>query len=178
MKKINNKGFTLIEILIVIVIIAILALVVFVAINPVGRIHDANNSSRVSNVKSIFNAVQMYTSDNSGAYPGGLTQLSSPLISSAAYGYSVTGSTIGVPNCVTGSGTLPNATVSVSSSCVQLTAGSTIYTELSKYVSSIPTGNYYLAENSAGNKVVVFATGMQQGVTSDTAGYPVAWDYN
>lgn len=39
-----NKGFTLIEILVVIAIIAILATVVFVALDPVTRFADARNA--------------------------------------------------------------------------------------------------------------------------------------
>ncbi|MHB8362063.1 MAG: prepilin-type N-terminal cleavage/methylation domain-containing protein [Patescibacteria group bacterium] len=178
-KRSMSKGFTLIEILIVIVIIAILALVVFVAINPVGRIADANNSTRQTDVQQVAHAILMYTNDHQGQYPGGLTQLTSPLINtSAAYGYSLTGSSIGVPNCVTGSGTIPNATVTVSSSCVLLTQGSAVGNELSQYLSSFPSGSIYMAENSTGTRFVVFATGMQQGVTVDPKGYPVVWSYN
>ncbi|MCL4393022.1 hypothetical protein M1145_02685 [Patescibacteria group bacterium] len=184
----KNEGRSSIKILLIaVIVIVILALIVFLniqtgrkaynVINPGGRINDANNRSRVSNIKAIFDALQMYYSNN-GTYPAGLNKLPSPLITNAPYGYSVTGSTIGVPNCVSGSGTIPNATVTVSSSCTKLTAGSVIYKELSKYISVIPTGNYYLVENSTGNKVVVFATGMRQGITSDTEGYPVAWYYN
>jgi prepilin-type N-terminal cleavage/methylation domain-containing protein len=179
MLKLKNKGFTLIEIIIVIVILAILALVVLVALNPAGRIADANNTSRTTNVQDIFNAIQTYTVDNGGQYPGGIAQLtSSPTITNSPYGYSITGSEIGIPNCVTGTGTIPNATVTVSSACTQLTAGSALATELKSYLSSIPSGNYYVAISSAGSKVVVFVTGMQKGASTNTSGYPVAWDYN
>ncbi len=184
MSTVNKKRNTFIIIFAVAVIIGIVVffniqqgIKVYNAINPNGRINDANNRDKIANVKALLSAIQMYQSNNQGAYPRGLSRLSSPLISSSAYGYSITGSTIGVPNCVTGSGTIPNATVSISSSCVHLTSGTPLYTELSNYVSSLPTGNYYVAENNSGTKVVVFVTGMKQGVTSNTKGYPIAWAY-
>lgn len=64
----NNKGFTLIEILIVIGIIAILAAVVIVAINPARQFAQARNSQRQSNVESILNAVGQNIADNKGIF--------------------------------------------------------------------------------------------------------------
>jgi len=70
MKKIaNNKGFTLIEILVVIGIIAVLATIVLIAINPARQFAQANNSQRSSNVNAILNAIGQYTADNKGALP-------------------------------------------------------------------------------------------------------------
>jgi prepilin-type N-terminal cleavage/methylation domain-containing protein len=191
MKKIANKGFTLIEILIVIVIIAILALVVFIALNPVGRIADSNNTSRVSNIQQIFKAIQTYTVDHGGNYPANIPAPSSGsvILTTSAYGYNITGSatgatgaTVGTPYCVTGTGTIPSATVTVTAGtaagdCVQLTSSSSLYSEISTYLTSVPAGTYYVGENTSGNKILVFATGMQQGATTDTAGYPLAYEY-
>lgn len=71
MKK--NKGFTLIEVLVVIGIIAILAAIVVVAINPARQFAQANNSQRWSNVNAILNAVHQYGVDNRGALPAAIT---------------------------------------------------------------------------------------------------------
>ncbi|OHA15057.1 MAG: hypothetical protein A3H57_02210 [Candidatus Taylorbacteria bacterium RIFCSPLOWO2_02_FULL_43_11] len=72
MKKINKKGFTLIEILVVIGIIAILAAVVLVAINPSRQFKQASDSQRTANVNAILNAIGQYSVDNKGAIPAGI----------------------------------------------------------------------------------------------------------
>ena len=67
MKKIaRNKGFTLIEILVVIGIIAILAAVVVIAINPARQFAQARNSQRTSNVNTILNGIGQNMADNKG----------------------------------------------------------------------------------------------------------------
>ncbi|MDP1689248.1 MAG: type II secretion system protein [bacterium] len=68
----NNKGFTLIEILVVIGIIAILAGIVLVAINPSRQFAQANNTQRTSNVTTILNAIGQYIADNKGTVPAGI----------------------------------------------------------------------------------------------------------
>ncbi len=64
----NQKGFTLIEILVVIGIIAILAAVVIIAINPARQFAQARNTQRWSNVNTILNAVGQRMADNSGIW--------------------------------------------------------------------------------------------------------------
>ena len=74
MKKTKGqKGFTLIEILVVIGIIAILAAVVLIAINPAKQFSQANNTSRRNGVLAILNAIHQYGADNKGALPSGVT---------------------------------------------------------------------------------------------------------
>ncbi len=67
---VNNKGFTLIEILVVIGIIAVLAAIVIVAINPAKQFAQARNTQRTSNVESILNAVGQRMADNKGVFEG------------------------------------------------------------------------------------------------------------
>jgi type IV pilus assembly protein PilA len=66
-----NKGFTLMEILVVIGIIAILAAIVIVAINPSRQFAQARNSQRESNVSTILNAIGQNIADNKGTFTCG-----------------------------------------------------------------------------------------------------------
>jgi len=79
--QIRQKGFTLIEILLVIALIAILAGIVIFAINIPKQLAAARDTQRRSDVNSLLNAVYQYSidngsipasinhSDNCGAYP-------------------------------------------------------------------------------------------------------------
>ena len=68
-KDINtNKGFTLIEILVVIGIIAILATIVIIAINPARQFAQARNTQRLSNINTILNAIGQNIADNRGTF--------------------------------------------------------------------------------------------------------------
>src|SRR5438552_2520005 len=69
-KNTNQKGFTLIEILVVIGIIAVLAAVVLIAINPARQFAQARNSQRVSDTRTILDAIGQRLADNKGIFTG------------------------------------------------------------------------------------------------------------
>ena len=72
MKNYKNKGFTLIEILLVVAAIAILASIVILAINPNKQLGETRNADRRADVNTILNAVYQYSID-AGTLPAGIT---------------------------------------------------------------------------------------------------------
>jgi len=76
MKK--QKGFTLIELLVVIAIIGILATIVMVSLNTARS--KARDARRVSDVRQLQLALQMYY-DANGSYPSALSGLTPTYIS-------------------------------------------------------------------------------------------------
>lgn len=63
----NNKGFTIIEVLIVLAIAGLILLVVFLAVPALQR--NARNTQRKSDVSSVLGAVGEYVANNTGALP-------------------------------------------------------------------------------------------------------------
>lgn len=82
--KVNIKGFTLIEILLVIAIMAILAAVVIVAINPGKHMADSRDAERETHLYSIVQALYQYAADNEGDFPASITTTSAEICSTTA----------------------------------------------------------------------------------------------
>ena len=144
MKKIaKDKGFTLIEILVVIGIIAVLATIVIIAINPARQFAQARNTQRISNLNSILNAVGQNLADNKGVWTCGSVTIGTPAASSTI------GTTVGITYADLGSCLVPKYIPS--SIPVDPTDGTTLNTKYEISVDSA-TGRYMLcAQNTEAN---------------------------
>lgn len=69
----RERGFTLLEVLLVVALLGILAGIVILAINPSKQIADTNNAQRRVDVNTILNAVYQYAIDNNGTIPSSIT---------------------------------------------------------------------------------------------------------
>lgn len=67
-RKRDQKGFTIIEVLIVLAIAGLIMLVVFLAIPALQR--NSHNTQRKNDVSALIGAVQEYEDNNGGALPG------------------------------------------------------------------------------------------------------------
>ncbi len=65
----KQKGFTLLEVLLVVAAIGVLASVVIVAINPQKQLGKARDAERQSEISTIYDAIQQYSIDNGGEFP-------------------------------------------------------------------------------------------------------------
>lgn len=72
----KNRGFTLIEILLVIGIIGVLSVIVVISVNPTRQLGQARDVKRKSDVYAILNAVYHYRIANNGTRPGCLADSS------------------------------------------------------------------------------------------------------
>lgn len=64
----SQRGFTLVEILIVLALIAILVGAVLVALNPGRQFANARNSTRYSHLNAIMNAISSNAVENNGVF--------------------------------------------------------------------------------------------------------------
>ena len=76
----KNKGFTLLEILLVIAAIGILAAIVLIAINPNRQLAQARNAIRQTDINTIQKAIDQQALDNTpgGVYLSAITNLTTP----------------------------------------------------------------------------------------------------
>ena len=88
MFKNKQKGFTLIEILIVIGIIALLSTIVIISINPARQFAQARNTQRVSNANTILNGIGQNLADNKGVLGGGCPAIASGIVYTISVGVS------------------------------------------------------------------------------------------
>lgn len=68
-KNIFQKGFTLVELLVVIAVIGVLAAVVLLAINPAEQIARGKDANRISTIEGLGKAMSNYVTNNTGTIP-------------------------------------------------------------------------------------------------------------
>ncbi len=70
----SNKGFTLIEVLLVISILTILAAATIIAINPSRQLAKSRDAERTMAVYNIISAIHQYANDHEGSFPVEITE--------------------------------------------------------------------------------------------------------
>lgn len=80
----SQKGFTLIELIVVIGMLTILFAIVLVAVNPARQFASSRNTARQNDVNAILNAVEQYSADNNGILPTQITTSSQYVSNSEA----------------------------------------------------------------------------------------------
>lgn len=65
----KNKGFTLVELLIVIAILGTLAVVVLIALNPIQQLARTRDAGRKQSVAQLGHAIEAYATNRGGVYP-------------------------------------------------------------------------------------------------------------
>jgi prepilin-type N-terminal cleavage/methylation domain-containing protein len=106
----SNKGFTLLEILLVIAAIGILAAIVLVAINPNRQLAQTRNAQRRSDVSVISNAIAQRILDDATNLPA--NTINAAMVSGTTYAIGTiaavgTSNAVGTQTCATFTGGSP-----------------------------------------------------------------------
>ena len=131
----QNKGFTLLEILLVITAIGILAAIVLVAINPNRQLAQVRNAQRRSDINTIYKALEQYLIDT-GNYPSSVNTTFKDI-------------------CKTG-------TEQVVGGVIDCTNKADLRVLVPDYLASIPTapsGGIYRVGINSNNKIAVYTIG-------------------
>lgn len=80
----QQRGFTLLEILLAVAAIATLSGVVILAINPAKQLAETRNAERSVDVNTILNATYQYALDNNGQFPSTVTTTQTEICASNA----------------------------------------------------------------------------------------------
>jgi competence protein ComGC len=174
----EKKNFGIAEILLFLVTIALFSLIVFFEINPVKAVSDSYNIKKEKAVETIVNAIAEYSIANKGQIPSSIPSISSPLVinntqaSGVGAGFNVMGNSPGIPNCIQ-AGAYDNT-------CLGVVTNTPFASQISPYIKGgLPKGDFYVAKNIYGTKVVVFCTDLGQGSNIDKKGFAVAYQiYN
>lgn len=147
-----NKGFTLLEVLLVVAAISILASIVIVAINPTKQLGTTRDGQRKNDVTTILNAVYQYSLDNNGTIPNTIQQMG------------CVGTATPARICKT------NVTCTGGTDLSSLTANEKYLLSIPDDPSSVdPTYTGYFVTKDANNRVTVCAPSAEQ-VASISAG--------
>jgi len=95
-----QRGFTLIEVLVVVGIIAVLAAVVLVAVNPSRQFKLARDSQRTSNVNTILNAIHQNMAEHRGTFTCGGSARSLPAVPTLVKSSSVPNDPGDIAECI------------------------------------------------------------------------------
>ncbi len=76
--KLNKKGFTIIEVLIVLAIAGLILLIVFLAVPALQR--NSRNTQRKNDVAGLLGAFSEYTNNNNGTFPTAVTSPSAGVV--------------------------------------------------------------------------------------------------
>jgi len=111
--KTNQKGFTIIEVMIVLVIAAVILLIVFLAVPALQR--NSRNTTLKNDVAALLATVSEFQNNNNGAMPTGVSQSGQDVTLSGATGTSsVVAKVSGGTTVALGTGTtMPTATGTV-----------------------------------------------------------------